>query len=335
MSHRIFGTLADGQEVLEYTLKNEHITLDVITLGASMRRLFIRDTDIIGGYDTLEEYVADADPFQGAIIGRVSNRIKAGRITLGGKDYQLTQNQNGHHLHGGELGFHRRVWQVEEASETSLTLSRLSPAGEEGYPANLFTEVTYSLTDDCLMIEFRAKADGETPVSMTAHPFFNLNGVGSGDILDHTALIYADRYTEVDDTLIPTGNRPSVLGTPMDFRVEKTLRRDFSALSSGYDHNLLFSADAPKASVCGKLLTHAASFAGERVKMDVFTDAEGAQLYSGDYLNETLKFKGGTKKAKNFAFCFEPQAEPDGIHRGVPPLSAGDMYTSTIVYRLT
>lgn len=335
MSMHPFGKMPCGKGIEEYILKNDLFEVNVITLGASMRRLLIAGCDIIGGYDTLAEYVTDDDPYQGAIVGRYANRIKGGKITLNGKEYQLSINQNGNHLHGGKTGFCRRVWQCKEASDTSLTLSYLSPDGEEGYPGNLFTEVTYTLADNCLMIEFRAKADKATPVNLTAHPFFHLGGIGNGDVLDHTAEIYADHYTEVDETLAPTGNRLSVAGTPLDFRTKKSFRRDLAATceGNGFDQNLIFSPALPKERVCGRLLPRVATFAGERVKMDVFTDAPGAQLYTGNYLGGPLLFKGAIPKIKHGAFCFEPQSEPDGINHGVPPLAAGEVYTSTIVYR--
>ena len=337
MSKAVFGTLPSGGEIEEYTLKNECLSVDVITLGASLRRLLVGDVDIIGGYDTLSDYLADDDPYQGAVIGRCANRIKGGRFTLDGKEYQLSQNQNGHHLHGGTCGFNRRLFRVEEASDTAITLSYLSPDGEEGYPGNLFTRVTYTLKDNCLMAELLARSDKATPVNLTLHPFFNLGGIGSGDIRDHTAEIRADRYTEVDATLAVTGNRLSVTGTPLDFRAPKTFRRDFAATPNrcGYDHNLIFTEGLPCEDICGLRLPRVASFFGPRVQMDVFTTAPGAQLYTGNFLGGTLTFKGGAPKEKYHAFCFEPQAEPDGINHGAPPLRAGEIFRSVIVYRFT
>ena len=333
MQKRLFGTLSDGTEIEEYTLKSAHLETSIITLGGAMRTLLVRGRDIIGGYDTLGEYVTDNDPYQGAVIGRVGGRIENGRFTLNGKEYQLSQNQNGHHLHGGFAGFNRRVWTVEEASDDTLVLSRLSPDGEEGYPGNLFVEVTYTVKDDCLMIEYRAKSDADTPVNLTNHAFYNLGGIASGDILDHTVMIRADRYTEIDERLIPTGNRPSVAGTPFDFRTPKAIRRDLNDALPSYDHNFIFEADLPCETVCGVRLPHVASISAHGITMDIYTTSPGAQLYTGAFLDGPLCFKGGVPKEKHHAFCFETQLEPDGIHHGTPPLRAGELFTATTVYR--
>lgn len=334
MKKRLFGTLEDGTPIEEYTLASDALSVSFITLGGALRTLTTQGRDVIGGYDTLASYVLDDDPYQGAIIGRVANRIANGRFSIDGKEYQLTQNQNGHHLHGGFAGFNRRVWTVKEASDTHAVLTLFSPDGEEGYPANLQTEVTYTVSGDCLRIDFRAEGDGATPVNLTSHGFFNLGGLDSGSIMEHTAHIRADRYTEVEN-LIPTGNRPSVVGTPLDFRSPKRLCEGLTENFTTYDHNLLFAPDAPKREVAGILLPHVATFSFRGLAMEVYTTSPGAQLYTGAYLGGALTFKGGIPKRKHHAFCFEPQLEPDGIHHGTPPLSAGEVFKATAVYRFT
>ena len=332
MQKRLFGTLSDGTVIEEYTIGNEHLTASVITYGGAIRTLLVEGRDIVGGYDRLSNYVEDNDPYQGTIIGRVSNRIKDGRFSLNGKEYQLTQNQKGHHLHGGICGFNRRVWTVEDVSDEHITLSRLSPDGEEGYPGNLFTEVTYTVKEDCLAIEYRAKSDADTLVNLTSHVFYNLGGIESGDIMDHVAEIRADRYTEVE-ALIPTGNRPSVAGTPFDFRTPKTFRADLSDKLCSYDHNMLFEENLPREEICGFSLPRVARFTAHGITMDVYTSSPGAQLYTGKYIGGTIPFKGGIPKQKYQAFCFETQLEPDGIHHGAPPLRAGELFYATTVFR--
>lgn len=332
MQKRIFGHMPDGTPIEEYTLKSDTLEATVITYGAILRTLEVGGLDIIGGYDTLEEFLTDDDPFQGAIIGRVCNRTAFGRFDLNGKSYQLSINNGRHHLHGGTGGFFSRVWTVEEASDTHVTLSRLSPDGEEGYPANLSVKVTYTLEGDCMKISYDAVSDGDTPVNLTNHAFYNLSGTGSGSVFDHTALIAADRYTAVDEELIPTGEEPSVEGTPFDFRKEKRIGQDLSDALSSYDHNFIF-ANAPIRDVCGLSLPHVATVSGAKVTMEVYTSAPCAQFYTGAFLSGPLQFKGGRPKQKYGAFCFEPQLPPDGIHHGTPPLRAGEHFRSVTVYR--
>ncbi|MBE6656360.1 MAG: galactose mutarotase [Ruminococcaceae bacterium] len=332
MEKRVFGYMPDGMPIWEYVLKSDSITAAVITYGAILRVLEVKGLDIIGGYDTLDEFLADDDPFQGAIIGRVCNRTKEGRFSLNGKDYQLTINNGRHHLHGGTGGFFSRVWTVDEADDTHVTLSRTSPDGEEGYPANLFVKVTYALCGDCMRITYDAVADGDTPINLTNHAFYNLSGTGAGTVFDHTAWIAADRYTAIDGENIPTGETPCVSGTPFDFRTEKRIGRDLSEALKSYDHNFIF-ADAPIEEICGLSLPHVATFKGKAVTMDVYTTSPCAQLYTGAFLSGPLSFKGGRPKQKYGAFCFETQLPPDGIHHGVAPLRAGEHFRATTVYR--
>lgn len=332
MEKRLFGSMPDGTPVHEYTLSSNALCVKILTYGASLRVLEVMGRDVIGGYDTLDEYLRDDDPYQGAIIGRVCNRIAFGCFDLGGKTYRLATNNGRHHLHGGVLGFHRRVWEVAEADDESITLSRFSPDGEEGYPANLWVKVTYRVVGDCLSITYGAVSDGDTPVNLTNHAFFNLKGMDGGDVFDHVAEIRADRYTAVDGELIPTGERPNVSGTPFDFRVAKPIGQDLSPDFPSYDHNFIF-ADAPIKAVCGQKLPHVASISGGGITMEVYTASPCAQLYTGEFLHGPLCFKGGIPKEKYHAFCFETQYEPDGVHRGAAPLHAGEAYHGVTVYR--
>lgn len=332
MNDHFFGKTEDGSPVAKYTLKSEHLSIDVLTYGAVLRAILVGGRDIIGGYDTLDGYLLDDDPYQGACIGRVGNRIKEGRFTIGDKEYRLSINNGRHHLHGGIKGFNRHIFNVEEVDDSHITLSRVSPDGEEGYPANLSVRVTYSVIDDCLKIAYDATADGDTPVNLTNHAFYNLNGLGAGTIFDHTVMINADRYTEIDDEMIPTGNRPSVAGTPFDFRTPKPVRRDLSPALTGYDHNFILS-ETKAVPIADTALPHAATIWGDDLMMEVYTTAPCAQFYTGNFLGGDLCFKDGVPKTKNHLFCFETQIEPDGIHNGTPPLRKGEHFRSVTVYR--
>ena len=332
MDDCLFGRTEDGTVIEQHTIKSAHLSVDILSYGATLRTLLVDGRDIIGGYDTLDAYLADDDPYQGACIGRVGNRIANGRFEMNGKEYTLSCNNGKHHLHGGVAGFNRRVFTIDEKDSTHISLSRLSPDGEEGYPANLHVRVTYSVTDDCLKIRYDAVADGDTPINLTNHSFFNLDGLGAGTILDHTVMIRADHYTEVNAEAIPTGNRPCVAGTPFDFRTPKRIRDALPPELDGFDHNFIFN-DAPKKEVCGLLLPHVATVCGKDLAMEVYTTSPCAQFYTGNFLGGALRFKGGVPKTKQHLFCFETQTEPDGIHHGVPPLRRGERFCSLTVYR--
>ena len=332
MANFLFGHMPDGTPVEEYTLKNGKMEATVLTLGGIVRTLKVGGVDIVGGYDTLEDYLTD-DSYQGALIGRVGNRIGGAAFSMNGKYYTLAKNDGGkHHLHGGEIGFNARVWTVEEADDNHLTLSLFSPDGEEGYPGNLFVKVTYTLAEDALMIAYNATADEDTPLSLTNHAYFNLSGVGSGSILATTATIAAEQYTEVDSDLIPTGRRLSVEGTPLDFRTPHTLGARLSEDFFGYDNNFIISG-AEEKEVCGIELPHVATFCGESLSMEVYTDRPCAQLYTGNFLGGAPDFKGGVKREKRHFFCFETQSEPDEINHGGAPLAKGALYHTVTVYR--
>ena len=331
MANQLFGYTADGVAVEEYTLRSGKMTATVLTLGGIIRTLRVGDVDVIGGYDTVADYEEDKS-HQGALIGRVGNRIANGVFTLNGKTYELAKNNGNHHLHGGPGGFDRVMWTVEEADDTHITLSLLSPDGDENYPGNLFVKVTYTLSDEGIMIAYNAICDADCPVNLTNHAYFNLKGYGSCHIGDTVATICADRYTEVDDELIPTGNRPSVEGTVFDFRTPHTIGERLGAGFDGYDHNLLF-AGAEVKEVMGIELPHVATFSVPTLTMEVYTDQEGAQLYIGNGLGGAPDFKNGVKRQKQHAFCFETQSEPDGINHGAPALKKGELYHTVTVYR--
>lgn len=332
MTQRGFGKTPDGIEVIEYTIKSERVTAKILTYGGILQSLIVDGVDVVCGYDTMEGYLADTS-HQGELIGRVGNRTRGGSFVMNGKTYTVAKNDNGkHHLHGGDVGFGRRLWTPEEVDDTHITLSLLSPDGEEGYPGNLFVKVTYSVHEDSLAIAYNAVCDADTPINLTNHSYFNLGGVGSGDILAHRAQIYADAITEVDDELIPTGHRPSVAGTPFDFRTEHTIGERLCESFTGYDHNFIF-ANAPMGEAADIELPHVATFKSDVRTMEVYTDQPGAQLYTGNFLDGKPDFKGGVARQARHAFCFETQNEPDYLRLGGEPLRAGKLYHTVTVFR--
>lgn len=332
MAHKKFGVTPEGECVWAYTIKSDKITAKILNLGGILQSLVIDGVDVVCGYDTVENYWNDTS-FQGQIIGRVGNRTRNGEFCMNGKTYTLAKNDGGkHHLHGGTIGFGRRIWTVEEADDTHVTLSLLSPDGEEGYPGNLFVKVTYSLQDDALLIAYNATCDADTPINLTNHSYFNLGGVGSGDVLSCRAQVYADTITAVDDELIPTGEHPSVLGTPFDFKEPHTFGERLDESFTGYDHNFIF-AGAPMGEVADITLPHVASFEANGLTLEVYTDRVGAQIYTGNSLGGKPDFKGNVARLPHHAFCFETQSEPDYLRLGGEPLRKGELYHAITVYR--
>ena len=331
-----FGITAKGEEVSQITLNNGCLSCQVLTYGAILRTLFVpnregRPVDVGLGYDTLKEYEQDTT-YLGATVGRSANRIAKGKFTLNGKDYVLACNNGNNHLHGGETGFTHRVWSISRFEGNRVELTLFSPDGEDGYPGNLMVKVTYELADAALNIRYWAQSDEDTLCNLTNHSYFNLGGVGSGDILGHRAQIYADAITEVDDELIPTGNRPSVAGTPFDFRSEHTIGERLCESFTGYDHNFIF-ANALMGVAADIELPHVATFKSDVRTMEVYTDQPGAQLYTGNFLDGKPDFKGGVARQARHAFCFETQNEPDYLRLGGEPLRAGNLYHTVTVFR--
>ena len=241
MKREIFGKQKNGAVVEIVTLQNEVAELKVMTRGATIVSFNTYGTDIVGGYDTLEDYEADTDSYQGATVGRVANRIAEASFTMDGAIYMVTENDNGNCLHGGE-GFSFKPWNIDELTEDSVTMSYRSADNEDGFPASLLVKVKFTLKDAAVIIEYKAVPDGKTPIALTNHSYFNLDGFGK-TIDKHIATIYADRYTEVDEKLIPNGVRPTVEGTAFDFTSPKKIGSDFGASVDGYDHNFILSPE--------------------------------------------------------------------------------------------
>ena len=330
MARELFGKTREGKEVFAYTLKNGTSKVRIADYGATLLSFEVCGKDVVGGFDTLEAYISD-DSHQGATIGRVANRIANARFMMDGKEYKVTANDNGNCLHGG-IGFDFRVWDVKEYDGEKIVLTYVSKDGEEGFPSRLDVTVSYILSGSDLIIDYKAIPYGRTPVSMTNHAYFNLDGFG-GDILGHTLTIYADRYTEVDGSLIPNGHRPLVKGTAFDFTVPHKIGERIADTDGGYDHNFILYPSI-YAEYLGKKLGLAAEVKGEALMLKVYTDQPGIQLYTGNFLGYGADFKGGIKQIKHGAFCLEAQTEPNSVNHDIGFYDKGEIYTQTTVYSI-
>jgi aldose 1-epimerase len=332
MKREIFGTTKSGEKVEIITLSNEVAELKIMTRGATIVSFKPYGKDIIGGYDDIESYEADTGSYQGATVGRVANRIADAEFTMDGAIYMVTANNNGNCLHGGD-GFSFKLWKVEEATEDSVTMSYYSHDGEEGFPGGLDVKVKFTLVCATFVIEYEAIPDGKTPIALTNHSYFNLDGFG-GLIDDHLATIYADSYTEVDERLIPNGIRPDVTGTPFDFRRPKRIGECFGKEIDGYDHNFILCPKFSEEFEC-KQVPLAASVTNGELTLNVYTDQPGIQFYTGNFLFGEPDFRGGVKKIKHGAFCLEAQTEPNCINHGIGFYDAGETYRQITVYEVS
>ena len=334
MQKILFGKLPTGEEIYKYILSNKDAELTVMAFGAAITSFKVFGRDIIGGYDAIEDYLEDNSSHQGAAIGRVANRIANAQFDIDGVVYTLPKNDGNNCLHGGE-GFDRKVWDVLTIDESSITFGYISPDGEEGFPAEVSVKVTYRLFDASVSISYEATPNGKTPIALTNHSYFNLQGFGN-TIYDHTVKIYADSYTEVNDELIPTKRHPSLNETPLDLRTPKKLGDSFAAKDfGGYDHNYIISTDVYK-TFFDKKLGLCAEVTCDDIMMKVYSDQPGIQFYSGNFLGGKPDFKGGIKRILHGAFCLETQTEPDCINSN-PPVgfyNAGEVYTHNTVYSI-
>ncbi|TGE23620.1 galactose mutarotase [Hymenobacter metallicola] len=341
-----FGKTQAGTEVQLYTLTNAHgLQATISTYGGIVTSLRVPDKagqlgDIVLGFDNVSGYQSPeyqkAGPYFGALIGRYGNRIQGGQFRLEGQTYTLAKNNGPNHLHGGLQGFDKVIWQAQpgtSAEGQTLRLTYTSKDGEEGYPGQLAVTVVYTLTnDDALKIDYSATTDKATPVNLTNHSYFNLSLGQSKDVLKHEVKLFADRYTVVDETLIPTGELRPVKGTPFDFTTVHTIGERIAQVPGGYDHNWVLNAGTgggqhPAASVYDP--------ASGRT-LEVFTTEPGVQFYTGNFLDGTLTGKGGTKYGKHAGFCLETQHFPDSPNQPKFPsttLQPGQTLKSTTTYK--
>ncbi|MEI8059384.1 MAG: aldose epimerase family protein [Ferruginibacter sp.] len=341
ISEKPFGTF-NNQAVTEYTVTNANgMQVSIINYGGTVTKIITKDKagdfgDVILGFDSIEGYTQKGNPFFGALIGRYGNRIAKGHFNLDGNEYTLAQNNNGQSLHGGLKGFDKVMWKAEkQAGDSSLKLSYVSKDGEEGYPGNLSVEVIYTLTaDNGLKIEYAASTDKATPVNLTNHTYFNLSAGKDSTILDQVLLLKADKFTEVDSVLIPTGKLPDVKGTPMDFTSAKAIGKDIAAVKGGYDHNWVINRTGTGLELIASLY-----HTGNGRFMEVYTTEPGVQFYSGNFLDGTLTNTiGGQKYVQHAALCLETQHFPDSPNQPSFPntiLNPGEKYTHTSLYKFS
>ena len=328
MNKKIFGKLPTGEEIYIYSLTDGDSKAEIITYGARIVSLYpFGDTDVVGGFDTLDDYITDTS-YQGATVGRVANRIADACFEIDGENYTLPKNDNQNCLHGG-IGFSHKVWTVEEYEENRIKLSYHSPDMENGFPSNLDVTVTYTLTNSTIQIDYKAIPDGKTPIALTNHSYFNLDGFGK-DYGTHKFQIFADRYTDVDDNLIPNGNRPLVDSTPFDLRTLKCIVNETGDFFN-YDHNMILSPKTFK-SFNGISLGLVATVENDNIIFNTYTDQPGIQFYTGNFLGYGPNFKNNTPQIPHGAFCLETQTEPNCIKKGIGIYDKGECYTQHTVY---
>ncbi len=340
MEKKYFGE-TDGREVSLYILKNDKLEVTLSDYGATIIRIRVALSngelrDVVRGYDDLNSY-RFADGYLGAVVGRVGNRICRGKFTLDGKEYTLACNNGVNHLHGGDVGFDKKIYNVE-SGENHVKFSAFSEDGEEGYPGRVDYSVKYILCGNSLSLEYFAVTDKATPINLTNHVYFNL--MGEGTVYTHRAVLDADRYIPTDETLIPTGVVAPVEGTAFDFRKEKCFGEAILAsdkdiiLGGGLDHCVVF--------------TDRGEGMHERIKvtspdglitLKTYTDMPAVQLYTGNFLgNKDFPFRGGVKQIKRAAFCLETEKYPDSINRASftdTVLRPGETYSTKTVYEFS
>lgn len=346
INSKAFDTIMDGKQVKLYWLENKNIKLAITNYGGRFVGLLVPDkngnlVDVNIGLNSVKAYIESTEPYFGATIGRVGNRIAEGKFSLEGKEYSIPTNNNGNTLHGGNKGFQDVIWDANQIDSKTLELQYISSDMEESFPGNLKVKVTYSLTDsNAVKMEYEARTDKLTVVNLTNHAFFNLNGEGSGTILNHTLQIFANKFTPVNQRLIPTGELKDVRGTPFDFtsphtigaRIEVT--NDQLKYGKGYDHNYVLNGTKVDD------LNHAATIIGDKtgIKMDVYTEEPGLQFYSGNFMESKNLLKTGVKDDFRTAFCLETQHFPDAPNQpNFEPiiLKPGQKYKTFSIYEFS
>ncbi|MFT3680234.1 MAG: aldose epimerase family protein [Ferruginibacter sp.] len=332
---------ADGKKVYLYTLTNKNgEQVKISNYGGTVTAWTSADkhgnkSSIVLGFDSLSGYLAKP-PFFGAVIGRYGNRIAKGSFKIDTAAYTLVKNNGENHLHGGNKGYDKVVWDAAAAADSSasLVLTYLSKDGEEGYPGNLNVTVKYTLTDDNeLLIDYTAKTDKPTIVNLTNHSYFNLTGDAAKNILDHTLQVNADKYTPVDKGLIPTGELKDVKGTPFDFSEPHKIGERIGKVEGGYDHNFVLSRKTKELELVATL---ADSVSGR--SLQVYTTEPGLQFYSGNFLDGSIKTSDGKAINKYAALCLETQHFPDSPNKPAFPstlLKPGEEYHTVTKYKIT
>ncbi len=336
-----FGKTPDGQRVDLYTLTNINgIKAKITNYGATLVSLEVPDkngklADITLGYDKIDGYLP-RHPYFGSTVGRYANRIGGAKFVLNDVEYKLEANNGPNHLHGGIKGFDKVVWKAKEergdSDKVLVKLSYLSKDGEEGYPGNLACTVTYTLTkDDELKISYEAETDKTTILNLTNHSYWNLAGQGSSNILGHELMLNADKYTPVDEGLIPTGEIRNVSNSPMDFTRPMTIGSRIGQVEGGYDHNYVLNSSTGTLALCARVYEPTSGRA-----MEIHTSEPGVQFYTGNFLDGSITGKSGKVYKKHYGFCLETQHFPDSPNKPDFPsvvLNPGQKYTTVTVHK--
>jgi len=343
----LFGETPDGHVASVYSLENPHLRVRITDYGGRLVSIEAPDRsgrrgDLLLGFDDVATYVKAGGAF-GALLGRNANRIAGGSFTLDGRTYRLPTNDGTSTLHGGPMGFDKVFWDVLSATAgptPALVLMHVSPDGDQGFPGELSVRATYRLDGDSLSLEFEARTTKSTPVSLSAHPYFNLAGAANGDVLDHVVTIVSDAFLPTDDKQIPTGEIRAVAGTPFDFRQPTPLgarirQSDCQLIyGAGYDHCFVLGSRPPAAP---SLAARVRDPASGRV-LEIHTTQPGLQLYTGNKLNGSVTGRGGVIYRQSAGFALEPQGFPDAPHHPAFPstiLHPSETYIAIIRYRFT
>lgn len=342
MLTKSFGKSKKGESATLYIFKNHNgMMMEVSDFGATLHALRVPNyegalLDVVLGYDDAEAYEGASDTFMGATVGRNANRIREGRFSLNGQTYQLDINNGPNNLHSGLDYYSFRIWKVKSVKDNSITFSLHSPDGDQGYPGAMDVEVTYTLTEDnSVAISYYAVPDKDTIINLTNHSYFNLSGHNSGDVLKQELWIDADSFTATDETQVPTGEIVAVEGTPMDFRVRKEIGRDIGAdymalhIAKGYDHNMILNNGVGTKKIA-ELYSKESN-----IKMEVYTDLEGMQIYTANYVHNE-QGKQGAVYHKNQGICFETQHYPDAVNHEHFPSTVykkGEEFRSNTIFK--
>ena len=334
----------DGKPIRLYILTNKSgAEVTVTNFGAKIVSLMVPDkkgnlTDVVLGHDSIDEYLKSEEPYFGGVCGRTGNRIAKGKFMLEGKEYTLAVNNGPNNLHGGLKGFNAVVWDAKQLDDQTIELTYLSKDGEEGFPGNLTTKITYKLTDDnAIEIGYEATTDKTTILNLTNHSYFNLSGAGDPYIGDHILKIYSDEYLPTDNTAIPYGPAEKVAGTPMDFTAEQEIgsriNEPFEQLifGKGYDHTyILNKKEGDLALVCYSPKTG--------IVMETYTTEPGVQMYTGNWMTGNFIAKNGQRYPERAAVCFETQHYPDSINKPEYPtivLKPSERFVSKTIYKFS
>lgn len=339
-----FQTVVDSTTTNLYTLKNKSgMEVCITNFGGRIVSIMVPDKngtmqDVVLGFDSIADYINIPSDF-GASIGRYANRINQGRFDLNGTVIQLPQNNFGHCLHGGPKGWQYQMYDATPIDSTTLELTRISPDGDQNFPGKVIAKVTFKLTDDnAIDINYSATTDQPTIINMTNHSYFNLSGNPSQPAIDHILYINADKYTPVDSTFIPTGEILPVKGTPMDFTAPKPVGQDienyqFEQLKNGngYDHNWVLNTNGDINQLAAKLTSPTSG-----ITLNVYTNEPGIQVYTGNFLDGTVKGKKGIVYNQRASVCLETQHYPDSPNHPEWPsvvLEPGQTYNSQCIFK--